>query len=140
MAATSQAPRTIIKEVRVPSVGTAGNDSDVACGRSLVRPNGTGTVTGVIYYPDAALSGADTNSRTLTLYNRGAGGGGTTKIAELALTAGVNLVKDQNKTITLQAAGNLALAVTDLLSWVSLHVGSGLTDPGGLLEITITRD
>jgi hypothetical protein len=46
--------------------------------------NGTMTEAGVI--PEAALVASDTLTRTLTLYNRGQAGAGTTVMATLATT------------------------------------------------------
>lgn len=89
-----------------------------------------GTVNAVTFVPNWTMSGANTNSRTYTLYNRGSSGAGTTAIATLALTSGVNLTKYADKAITITAA-NATVAVGDILEWESLHVGSGLPDPGG---------
>src|SRR4051812_31585848 len=107
--ATGQHPFTSVLRARTAAVATVGNDADTAVGR--VSGQGVGTVTSVVYIPDAALSGANTNSRTVTLYNRGAAGSGTTVVAQLALTSGVNLAAFVPKTITLSGtAANLDLA------------------------------
>jgi hypothetical protein len=99
-----------------------------------------GTVTSVTYMPTAALSGANTNSRTLNLYNRGQAGAGTTVVATLALTSGVNLVDNDEKTITLSGTpANLVLVAGDVLEWESLAVGTGIADPGGLVKVEISR-
>lgn len=89
-----------------------------------------GIINSVEFIPNWTLSGANTDSRTYTLYNRGSAGAGTTAIATLALTSGVNLTKFASKTITITAA-NATVAVGDVLEWESLHVGAGLPDPGG---------
>lgn len=89
-----------------------------------------GYVNSVELIPNWTMSGANTNSRTYTLYNRGTSGAGTTAIATLALTAGVDLTKFQSKTIPI-TGGNALVAVGDVLEWESLHVGNGLPDPGG---------
>lgn len=121
----------------VPAVGTAGNDQV----SPVVEVPYAATVTGVFYTPDAALSGANTNSRTLTLYDRGPADAGTTVIAQLALVSTVNLVLDTEKTITLSATpANLIVAAGDILEWNSLHVGTGITDPGGLVIVELTRN
>lgn len=111
----------------VPSMfGQDGADQQKVVGRCRYP----GRVNSVEFIPDWTMNGADTNSRTLTLYNRGTSGAGTTAIATLALTSGVNLTKYQSKTIAITAA-NAAVAVGDVLEWESLHVGTGLPDPGG---------
>ena len=141
MAKTNQVPFTRTVSHRVGVVGTAGNDLEsVVHVVDLGATGATGLVTVVGYVPDTAQAGANTNSRTVTLYDRGAAGAGTTKIAELALTSGVDLAAYVEKAITLQAAANLAITHGDVLAWKSLHVGTGIADPGGLLRIAYTRD
>jgi hypothetical protein len=99
------------------------------------------TVTSVVYIPTSTQNGADTNSRTLNVYNRNATDGtGTTLIATLALVAGVNLVDNVAKTITLSGtAANLNLTAGQVVEWESLAVSTGIADPGGLVEIKTTR-
>jgi hypothetical protein len=97
------------------------------------------TVSSVIYIPQAALTGAATNNRTLTLYNRGTGSG-TVPIASLQFVSGTNLSDNVPKTITLSTtSANLLLAAGDVLEWESLHVGTGIADPGGLAQVNTTR-
>jgi hypothetical protein len=106
-------------------------DSDGADRRVMVgRVRYPGIINSVEFIPAWALTGANTNSRTLTLYNRGTGGAGTTAIATLALTSGVDLARSVSETITITPA-NAAVVVGDILEWESLHVGTGLPDPGG---------
>lgn len=104
--------------------------------RTIVdRAVGPETVYGVEYIPGATQNGADTNSRTLNLFNRQAGGG-TVLVASLALTNGVNLVDNTPKTITLSGTpANLNLATGDVLEWESLAVNTGIADPGGLVRV-----
>jgi hypothetical protein len=45
---------------------------------------------GGVVHPDAAITGANTNTRTISLVNKGQDGTGTTVVATLALTSGVN--------------------------------------------------
>lgn len=141
MAATTGAIQfSQVHRVRVPAVGTAGNDSEVAIGR-YTAVQGVFTVTAVNYIADTTLTGANTNSRTLTLFNRKGDGTGTTVVAQLAFTSGVNATQWIPKAITLSGtAANLDLAAGDVLSWQSLHVGTGITDPGGMVEVIATRD
>ncbi len=99
-----------------------------------------GSVSSVKYFPVAALSGADTNSRTLSVVNKKADASGTATVASLALTSGKNLVAFVGKAITLSTtAADLAVAAGDVLNVLSTHVGNGLTDPGGTVEIVIDR-
>jgi hypothetical protein len=100
-----------------------------------------GTVTGVSYVPEAAVTGANTDSRTLTLVNKGQAGADSTVVATLAFTVGVNGVAYDEKAFTLSAvAGATTVVAGDIIEFVSTHLGStGLADPGGLVQVDITR-
>ena len=131
------APYVQYIERNVPAVSTAGNDDDTVLGQAPFEC----TVTAVQYIPEAAITGADTNSRTVSLVNKGQAGSGTTTVASLALTNGVNAAANDEKTVTLSGtAANLVLAAGDTLQWRSIHVGSGITDPGGVVRVTISRN
>lgn len=97
-----------------------------------------GVVSVVQYVPVAAVTGANTNTRTLTLVNKGSAGAGTTAVATLALTSGHDLVADTANTITV-AALNARVAAGDVLEWTSVHASSGLADPGGMVHVETTR-
>lgn len=95
----------------------------------------TGTVTRCKYVAVSTLTGADTNSRTLSLKNLTQ----TLVPATKAFTAGVNATADLATDITLGNAANVAVTSGDVLRWESLHIGgSGLADPGGLVVVDIT--
>jgi len=99
-----------------------------------------GTVSAVTYVADTTLTGANTNSRTVVLVNKGQAGSGTTVVATLAFTSGVNATADAPTTVTLSAvAGATTVASGDVLAWQTNAVGTGLADPGGLLTVEITR-
>lgn len=121
------------------TVASAGAGADVE--RNLGVCPFAGTVSAVSYVPDTILSGANTDSRTLVLVNKGAAGSGTTVVATKAFTSGVNAAADLATSITLSAtAANLVVAAGDVLAWQSNHVGStGLADPGGLAHVEVTR-
>jgi hypothetical protein len=132
----TSAPYVRVIEADVPAVATAGNDQDSVAAQAPFD----GVITGVQYVPVAAITGADTNSRTLSLVNKGQAGAGSTTVATLALTNGVNAVADDDKPVTLSGtSANLQVASGDTLLWRSVHVGTGITDPGGLIRITIAR-
>lgn len=117
----------------VPSM--FGPDSDGADKITMVgRVMKTGLVNSVEFIPSWTLAGANTNSRTYTLYNRGSAGAGTTAVATLALTSGTNLTKFVTRTLTITPA-NATIAVGDILEFESLHVGTGLPDVGGRLIV-----
>lgn len=97
-----------------------------------------GTVIGVSYTPEANIAGADTNSRTLTVVNKGADGNGNTVIATLDLVAGAAASDFDEKALALSAvAGALDVAEGDVLAFVSTHVGTGIADPGGQVQVKV---
>jgi hypothetical protein len=118
-------------QVPVQPVATAGNDLNTIV---YVAPRAA-TVTAVSYTPLAAQTGSAT-ARTYNLVNLGQAGAGSTVVATLTLGVGVNTVAGDEKTITLSATpANLVLAAGDVLQWQSVHVSTGITDPGGLVVI-----
>ncbi len=120
----------------VPGEAVAGSDKSVA----LRRAPFPAAVTAVTYTPNAAIVGANTNTRRVALINRGQAGLGSIVIAELQFNSGVNGVAFDEKPIPLSAtAANLNLAEGDILEWLSDAVGTGLADPGGLAVVTMSR-
>lgn len=123
-------------EADVPAVSTAGNSDDTV----LAHAPFSGTVTAVEYVPEAAITGAATNNRTVSLVNKGQAGSGTTVVATLNFASGVNAVANDQKTIPLSAtAADLVVAEGDVLQWRSVAVGTGIADPGGLVKVTVSR-
>jgi hypothetical protein len=130
------APLTPIIRTPVPAVGTAGNDATTV----LFQAPFDCTVTSVQYVPAAAITGANTNTRLVELVNKGQAGSSTTQAASLQFNSGVNAAADDEKVITLSGtAANLVLASGDTVIWNSTHVGTGITDPGGLVSVTLAR-
>jgi hypothetical protein len=130
------APLIRVIEADVPSVGTAGNDDDTVVSQAPFDC----TVTAVQYVPEAAITGANTNTRVVSLVNKGQAGSGTTTVATLQFDSGVNAAANDEKTITLSGtAANLDLSSGDTLQWRSVHVGTGITDPGGIIRVTVSR-
>ena len=109
--------------------------------QGLVEAPFAGAVTSVSYTPEANITGDNTNSRTLTLVNTGSDGNGTTVMATLAFTTGVNATDFNENAFTLSVVANAtAAAEGDILKVVSTHVGgSGLADPGGLVQVNLSR-
>lgn len=90
----------------------------------------------VRYVPQNTLNGANTNSRLLSLYNRGTGANAVL-VASLNLFVNVNLVDNISRVITLNAA-NANLNAGDVLEWESLTIGSnGIADPGGRIVVDV---
>ena len=136
MANGNAAPLSLFPAAVVPAVGTAGNDADTPV---FVAPFDC-TVTAVTYVPAATITGAATNNRTLNLRNKAQDGTGTVVVATLNFGNGTNAAAFDEKAITLSGtAANLDLVAGDVLALQSLHIGTGITDPGGLLRVSAVR-
>ncbi len=98
-----------------------------------------GVVSSVTYTAVSKLTGADTNSRTLKLVNKGQAGAGTDVVAEKAFANGVNAEALDETALTLGEAKKLAVVAGDVLAISSLKVGEGLADPGGEVTVKISR-
>lgn len=127
----------IVQKLRstVPSVG-ATTTADQVVGEA----DQAGRVTSVSYTPEAAITGANSPaSRTFTLVNKGQDGTGSTTVATLALVSGVDCSQFDEKAVTLSStASDRVVAAGDVLLWVSTAVGgTGLADPGGLVQVEI---
>jgi hypothetical protein len=121
---------------RSVAVATVGNDAS----NEVVVAEYNGTVTSVTYTPDATITGAATNNRTVSLVNKGQTGVGATVIATLNFANGTNAPVGDEKTIPLSGtAANLVVAAGDVLEWQSTHIGTGIADPGGLVKVAIDR-
>lgn len=121
--------------VPVQPVATAGNDLNTV---AFIAPR-AGTISAVTYTTVTAITGANTNTRSVTLVNKGQSGAGSTVIATLQFDSAVNTVAADEKAITLSAtAANLVVAAGDVLQWQSLHIGTGIADPGGLVAVTVS--
>jgi len=98
------------------------------------------TVLGVGYVPVANITGANTDSRTINVINKGADGNGTTEIASIDFTSGVNATDYNETALTLSPTpADLDVDEGDVIAWASLAPGTGIADPGGLAVITIQR-
>lgn len=132
---TATAPTTRIGML-VPAVAAGADDTTTVA----IAPF-DGTVTAVTYVADTAITGQDTNTRTLSLINKGAAGSGTTTVATKTFSSGVNASAFDETAITLTAtAADLEVSEGDVLAFKSLHVASGLADPGGTVYVTIQRE
>jgi hypothetical protein len=132
----STAPYVQVIERNVPAVSTANASDDTVIGQAPFDC----TVTSVEYVPEAAITGAATNHRAFSLVNKGQAGSGSTTVATLAFDSGVNATANNERAITLSGtAANLDLSAGDTLQWMSVAVGTGITDPGGVVRVTISR-
>jgi hypothetical protein len=132
--AGEQAPVQQKLEVELPASATAVNNS------GAVRAPFDGTITDVSYVPVATITGANTNTRAVSLVNHAQDGTGTAIAATLQFNSGVNATGFDEKAITLSGTpANLAVVAGDVLEAKSTAVGTGLADPGGTLFVTIAR-
>jgi hypothetical protein len=107
--------------------------------QNVFRVDSDGTVTAVTYAPVTAITGANTNTRSVSLVNKGQSGAGSTVIATIQYNSGVNAAAADENTVTLSGTpANLVVAAGDILQWQSTAVGTGIADPGGLVCLTIT--
>jgi hypothetical protein len=95
------------------------------------------TVTAVSFIPDANITGDNTNYFTFTLQNRGTSGSGTTTVATLAFTLGVDGVAHDEKAITVSGtAANLQVATDEVLAVSKTATAvTGLDMPDGRVVI-----
>jgi hypothetical protein len=118
----------------VPGQATAGTDDAWNVGEAPFA----GTVTEVTFASEATITGHADNHRVLSLINKGQSGAGTTVIATLTTTADV--VADDETTIALSEVEDATtVAAGDILEWNSNAVASGVADPGGLVQVKISR-
>jgi hypothetical protein len=136
MAEDGLAPLTSTKSVELIAL-TAEVDATV----TVATAPFAGVVERVSYSPTAAVAGKATNYRTLSVTNKGAAAAGTNVVASLALSAAErSLVAYEENTIPLSGeAAKLVVAEGDELVFGSVHTGTGLADPGGLVSITFKR-
>lgn len=130
------APFAPAHQMPVQPQATAGSDLST----NIYQCPRAGTVSAVTYATVTAITGANTNTRSVSLVNKGTGAG-TTVVATLQFDSGVNTTANSPKTITLSAtAANLVVAAGDVLQWQSTHVGTGIADPGGLAQVSIAAN
>lgn len=131
---SERAARTYTLEVDLPADATDAESSHV-----IGEVQEAGYISGVTVIPKAAITGANTNSRSLNVVNKGADGNGTTEVASIDFTTGVNAGDFDEVALTLAAAADLDVAAGDVLAVDSLAPGTGLAFPGGKLVVTLSR-
>lgn len=105
---------------------------------AVVRVPFAGTITAVAVIPDQAIAGADTNSMSFSLINKGLTGGDTRVAASKAYTNTVNVAAYDEDALTVSGtAANAACVAGDVLALSHIKVGTGLTTPDGLVKVSI---
>lgn len=131
------APFGVSRQAIVQPQATAGSDLNT---NIWVVPSAC-TVTAVTYSPVTAITGANTNTRSVSLVNKALDGTGTTVVATIQYNSGVNAAASDETAVTLSGTpANLVLAAGSVLQWQSTHVGTGIADPGGLVNITTSAN
>lgn len=98
------------------------------------------TVVAARYIASSAIAGADTNTRKVAIVNKGQAGAGATEVAAKTFVSGVSAAADDATAITLHATpANQIVTEGDVLVVASTFVGTGLADPGGLVEIDLVE-
>lgn len=132
---TALHPRDRLEERIVAGAALAATDTFAVC--VVDEP---GHVAGVTYIPEAAITGAATHHRKVSVINKGRDGLGTAVVAELAFALGVDAVAFDEKALALSVSGEaLNVAAGDVLVFKTEAVGNGMVDPGGLVKIGLAR-
>jgi hypothetical protein len=100
------------------------------------------TVTSVQYVTPSAITGADTNSRTVSLINKGAAGSGSTAVATFQFNERRERGCGRREGVTLSGTpANVVLASGDVtVIWNSTARGDRYHGPGWLSSsVTLTR-
>ncbi len=91
-----------------------------------------GGVTTATYTPAANIKGQDTNTRMLSLVNKGQSGSGNQVMASVTLVNGINMTAGVPYNVPLQ---NVSFQSGDEIYWDSDAIGTGLADPGGVVTV-----
>jgi hypothetical protein len=126
---------TVEYDANVTAAGVA--TAETAIGRAQVAS----TVSAVHYVPTDALTAHDTNYATLTLYQRAAGGGSQTKVAEALTTTGDtgNWTAFAPVALTLEASPADSLDAGQPLTVAIAKAAAGVVVPDGTLVVTFAN-
>jgi hypothetical protein len=126
----SYASLTVVTlRANVPAVA-AGTTTETVIGSVPYRSQ----VTAVRFLPVAAITGVNTNTRRVEVWNRGQVGAWTQIVASKQFDSGVNAAALTDTPV----AVSLPLAEDgDTVTFRSIAVGTGLADPGGVVEVDV---
>ena len=131
----TSAPLVRKLQATIPALGAA-----VAGDQTIGEAPFACTLTSATFTPEAAITGATATARTFTIVNKGAAGAGTTVMATLAFIDTIDGVAFDEKAFTLSAVANATSAAEgDILAVVEAVAGGGTANPGGLVQIELTR-
>jgi hypothetical protein len=133
---SEQAPRTIKLQGTQPPISTVGNSDSFPLGEAPEA----GVLSSASYVPETTITGANTNTRIHRVVNKGQAGSGTTVMASLQYNSGVNATAGDEKALTLSGtAADLVVAAGDIIAFESNAVATGIADPGGLVQVELSR-
>ncbi len=125
-------PGTRYKDGYFPGHATAASTVE----QVLFRAPFACTVTAVDFTPNTTQTGADSTYASLVVYNRTTGAGSTV-VASLDFTSGVDLTALTPKTITLSAtAADLNLAAGDVIAAAKTVASTGRALPAGSVRVS----
>ncbi len=113
----------------VPATTASASDSEYAMWRA---PWAMTLVNAYVTY-DAAITGANTNTFTAKVMNRGTANAGTTVLASKAFTSGVNSAI--NVATALTNGATLSIAEGEVITYLSDQAGSGMNDTAHAVTI-----
>lgn len=100
-----------------------------------------GTVTEIYYISNGTITGADTDTRKLEVFNRGLNGAGVVSLGAKQFNATINAVAKDRTALTLTATlANRDVLAGQVLENASTFVGTGIADPGGVMVVIITPE
>lgn len=123
-------PGQHVEKVRTIVVGT----SDATRLDAIFRALFDCRITAVSYIPDAAITGADTNTRHVNILDRGLDGAGTTEIANKDYTSGIDATA-LNEEVIVMSLPNHALSQGDVLAVQWEEIGTGIGAPAGMFVV-----
>ena len=130
-----KAPLRRVVTVVIPALGT-----DVEGNTVAFEAEFAGKILNVGHIPIAAITGASTNHRKISVINKGSGGLGAVEMAALAYDNGVTAAAYDKKNVPVSGtAADLEFAEGDVIVVYSSTPGSGIADPGGAVLIKIER-
>lgn len=125
-------PVTQRLEGNFPAQGTAATTGSTTVGEAQAN----GNVTAATLTFNAAVTGVATNNRVFTVQNKGQDGTGTAAVATATFAAGTNAAANDEFALTL---GTTGVAENDVLALVETVNGTGMTHPGGRVQVEIAR-
>lgn len=128
---TGLAPQTVVLRFQQDPQATATNTT---VGNAGIAPFAC-TLTGAVYVPSAGVTHSASNYRTWAVVDKASGD----TMASLASNT-ADFASDVAESFTLSGtATNLNIAAGDVIEVNSSVTGTGVADPGGVIEVTLSK-